>query len=141
MIRRAKRKAKKCKKKLCMKYCETKSMQDALLWNFFMDFFYFASLEISMSIALNFSIITVNDNVNDMAGIILCYFYLAIYLVFLVFYCIVSGKINTVEKKRINRYVLRLFATGSIPSSWRRTTRRLWNSKAKEFRPIGICLC
>ena len=78
MIRRAKRKAKKCKKNLCMKYCETKAMQDALLWNFFMDFFYFASLEISMSIALNFNIITVNDNVNDMAGIILCYFFLEI---------------------------------------------------------------
>jgi hypothetical protein len=93
-------------RKYCRKICDLEAARDALIWNFFIDFFYIMALEISISLSLQYTILNVNKTRIDTCGIALFWFFAltsAAFLIFLtVFYfftCNPAQRMEEYEKR------------------------------------------
>ena len=93
----------KCIRRFCLKFCDGEAAMKSLAWNFFMKFCLYLTLEITISIAMQLTIIDKIDNRTDAWGRALCYFFCVAYSAFLIFvlfflFCCCSSANERMEK-------------------------------------------
>jgi hypothetical protein len=57
-----------------------------LQWNFFIDFFYYSTLEIGISILLSLSLLSTTETINDKFNVGLTWAFIVMELAFLIFF-------------------------------------------------------
>jgi len=72
----------------CGKFCDAKGAQEAIYWNFFVVFYFEATLEIFISILSTQPHLWKPQNVYDYWSVSICWFFVATETIFLVFFVI-----------------------------------------------------